>query len=78
MVTNITAFIPFSTGPRNCPGKNLAMMEMRVVVSYIVQRFDMKVANGYDLNEWEGSLSDYFILTKGELPVVLTPHTRVL
>jgi hypothetical protein len=53
-------------------------MELRTVVSYIVQRFDMKVADGYDLNDWEGRLKDYFILSKGALPVVLTPRVRAL
>lgn len=78
VVTNISAFLPFSTGPRSCPGKHLAMIEMRVAVSYIVQSFDMRVAKGYDLDDWEGNLRDYFILSKGALPVVLTPRVLVL
>jgi Cytochrome P450 len=77
VVTNTAAFMPFSAGPRTCPGKNLAMAEIRVIVSYVVQRFDMQRAKGWDLNEWEKSLKDYFILTKGSLPIVLSPRTRV-
>jgi cytochrome P450 len=72
VVLNTTAFIPFSAAPRSCPGKNLAMMEMRLVVALIMQGFDMKIAEGYDINKWEGSLKDYFIVKKGQLPVVLT------
>jgi cytochrome P450 len=67
-----TAFVPFSSGPRNCVGKSLATNEMRAVVSAVVQRFDMEVAPGYDLDEWEGTLADWFLLLKnGDLPVIL-------
>lgn len=44
---------------------------MRLVAAYIVQRFDMRVADGFDLDGWEESLEDYFIIKKGALPVVL-------
>jgi cytochrome P450 len=68
-----TAFVPFSSGPRNCVGKSLATNEMRAVVSAVVQRFDMEVASGYDLDKWEGTLADWFVLLKnGDLPVILT------
>jgi hypothetical protein len=51
----------------------MAMNEMRAVVSSIVQRFDMKVAPGYDLDGWEGSLSDAFgMVKKMPLSVILT------
>lgn len=72
VVLNTTAFIPFSTGPRSCPGKNLALMELRVVAVSIMQQFDMKVAEGFDLSGWENSLEDYFVINKGALPVNLT------
>ncbi|KAL4246847.1 Cytochrome P450 superfamily protein [Abortiporus biennis] len=35
---NTEAFIPFSFGPSNCVGKNLAWMEMRMVVCTLVQK----------------------------------------
>lgn len=72
VILNTSAFIPFSSGPRICAGKSLAMNEMRVIASFIVQRFDIKVAPGYDLNQWEKELEDFFILKKGKLPVLLT------
>ena len=72
VIHDARAFIPFSAGPRICVGMNLAMNEMRVVASYIVQRFDMKAAEGYNLDEWERSLTDNLIMRKaGTLPVVL-------
>jgi hypothetical protein len=42
-----------------------------VVAAYVVQRFDMKPAPGYDLNEWEKTLQDYFAMQKGPLPAVV-------
>ncbi|KAL5511175.1 hypothetical protein ACEPAH_4390 [Sanghuangporus vaninii] len=72
--TDVSAFIPFAVGRANCAGKNLALMEMRMVVATIVQRFDMKFAEGYDPVKWEEDLEDFFIMKVGKLPVVL--HAR--
>jgi cytochrome P450 len=72
VVLNQTASIPFSAGPRSCVGKTLATKVMCVVVASVVQRFDIQVAPGYDLNRWEEELEDYFLFSKGTLPVVLT------
>lgn len=36
-------FQPFSTGPRNCIGRNLAYAEMRVVMARLLFNFDMKL-----------------------------------
>ncbi|KAF2089797.1 putative benzoate 4-monooxygenase cytochrome P450 [Saccharata proteae CBS 121410] len=41
MVLNRTAFMPFSAGPYNCAGKNLAMMELRSVISRVAQQYDI-------------------------------------
>ncbi|MCJ1251728.1 hypothetical protein MMC30_008965 [Trapelia coarctata] len=37
---NPTAFQPFSTGPRNCIGKNLAYLEMRLIIAKLVWNFE--------------------------------------
>lgn len=72
VVVNTTAFFPFSSGPRVCVGKNLGMNEMRAITSYIVQRFDMKAAPGYDMDQWEKDLKDLYVMKKGRLQVVMT------
>lgn len=72
--TDTSAYIPFSAGPANCVGKNLALLEMRMVVSAVLQRFDLKFPDSYDTKRWEEELKDYFIIKVGELPVVLTPR----
>ncbi|KAL5514533.1 hypothetical protein ACEPAG_1849 [Sanghuangporus baumii] len=69
--TNTSAFIPFSTGPSNCIGKNLAMLEMRMVVAAIVQKFDVRFAVDYDPRKWEEELQDFMAMNVGKLPVAL-------
>ena len=72
--TDASAFVPFAGGFANCVGKNLAIVEMRMVVALLVQKFDMRFADGYDSRKWEENLEDWFIVKTGELPVVLSPR----
>lgn len=62
--TNTAAFIPFSYGPANCAGRNLALVEMRMVVALLMQRFDMRFADGYDPGLWEEEIQDFVVVTK--------------
>ncbi|KAJ6008198.1 Cytochrome monooxygenase lcsI, partial [Penicillium herquei] len=40
---NLAALVPFSLGPRNCIGKNLAYAEMRVIMAKMIWTFDMRL-----------------------------------
>ncbi|MYK33202.1 MAG: cytochrome P450 [Boseongicola sp. SB0670_bin_30] len=35
------AFVPFGAGPRFCPGRNLAMLEIRAVLAMLCGNFDV-------------------------------------
>ena len=70
-VHNDTAYLPFSYGPMNCPGKGLAMMEMRMLVTAILQRFKVKLSDRWDPAEYERNFKDYFNATRPDLPVRL-------
>ena len=41
-----TAFLPFGTGPRFCPGRNLAVLEIRTALAMLCRNFDVRLANG--------------------------------
>ena len=74
---NEAAFIPFSIGPMNCPGKGLAMQQMRTVVCALLQRFRFRLEEGWDLRRYEADFKDYFTANRPELPVELEPRKLV-
>ena len=51
---NTPAFFPFSYEPTICPGKNLALMEMCMVLCWVNLRFRFSKAPGVS-EEWEGT-----------------------
>lgn len=71
---NTAAFVPFSFGPAMCVGKNLAYQEMRVVVSVLMRRFEMRFAEGFVSASWEEGLEDFLLFKRGKLPIVLSPR----
>lgn len=45
--THPQAFLPFSIGPRFCIGNNFAIMELKVVIATVLQRFEILVSPSY-------------------------------
>ncbi|MGD9603934.1 MAG: cytochrome P450 [Gammaproteobacteria bacterium] len=43
---NQKAFVPFGGGPRFCPGRNLALLEIKMVLAMLCRNFDVVMANG--------------------------------
>jgi cytochrome P450 len=68
-VHNTAAFIPFSYGPTNCVGKNLALLEMRMLLCWVLQRFRFSKAPGVSHEEWEGTIKDWFVMRQDPLLV---------
>lgn len=62
MVKHKDAFQSFSSGPYGCIGKNLALMELRTVISQILDRFDVNVAPGEDGKALMDDTIDHFTL----------------
>ncbi|KAL4259956.1 Cytochrome P450 superfamily protein [Pleurotus pulmonarius] len=71
---NPNTYIPFSHGPANCVGRNLAKREIMMLSSLLIQTFDMRFEEGFDPSTWEEKLHDHLVLTRAPLPVVLTPR----
>ena len=40
---NMDAFTPFGAGPRYCPGRNLALLEIRMVISMLFKNFTIEM-----------------------------------
>ncbi len=47
-VHNLTAIMPFGAGPRMCPGKHLALLEMKLVLSMIARNFNVELITSPD------------------------------
>ncbi|KAK6193402.1 hypothetical protein LQW54_012497 [Pestalotiopsis sp. IQ-011] len=61
---------PFSIGPRNCIGRNLAYGEMRLILTRLLWHFDLELMD--DSRNWTDQ--DVFTLwSKGAMNVKLTP-----
>jgi Cytochrome P450 len=59
---NTAAFFPFSYGPTICAGKNMALMEMRMVLCWILRDFRFSRAPGVVYEEWEAKIQDWFVV----------------
>lgn len=53
-------FMPFSKGPRACLGKNLAIMELKLITSQLVRRFEF--APAHSTTEESMAPKDHFLL----------------
>ena len=68
------AFNPFLLGARNCPGKTLALAEMRLVLAKLLWNFDM--VGAADLPAWEKQ-EIYWFWVKQPLYVTLSKAIRL-
>ena len=72
IILNRRAFMPFSYGQQDCPGRTFANMEMKAVLSAILHNFDIQAAHGTSLDNYERSIVDIYITRRGALPAKLT------
>ncbi|KAM0697135.1 hypothetical protein Q7P36_003206 [Cladosporium allicinum] len=66
----LSALEPFSVGPRNCLGKNLAWHEMRLLLATVMLNFDMKLCE--ESREW-GDQKVFTLWEKKPLMATLKP-----
>jgi len=52
---NVSAYMPFGSGPRMCPGRSLALLEMKTLLSMLYKNFDVdRVGRSEDVSELYG------------------------
>jgi len=66
---NVAAFFPFSYGPTICAAKNLALLEMRMVLCWVLRRFRFSRVPGFAYEGWEEKIQDWFVIQVDPLPV---------
>jgi cytochrome P450 len=67
---------PFSFGPRNCIGKNLAYAELRLILSRMIWNFDLSFPKEMGAYDW-AKQKTYVLVEKQPLKVRLTPRKFV-
>lgn len=74
LVKDKRAFAPFSLGPFNCIGKNLALMEVRTVLSRLFYEFDISFAPNEDGRSLVEDSKEHFTLSLADMNVCFTPR----
>ncbi|KAF4338666.1 pisatin demethylase cytochrome P450 [Fusarium beomiforme] len=74
LTQDFSLFAPFSIGKYSCVGKQLGLMEIRLVASQILKRFDVKLANHSATKDFPTGLRDSFTLAAPSLWLVFTPR----
>ena len=59
------SFIPFSYGPRNCVGQNLAWLELRAVAAIVVRKFYIRLAIQTTVESMK-PMEQFFVVPKSE------------
>ncbi|KAF9876101.1 trichothecene c-15 hydroxylase [Colletotrichum karsti] len=67
-----TSLQPFSTGPRDCIGKNLAYAEMRLILARLIWNFDIRLSD--DSRKWCDDSQVFVLWQKPDLNVYLVPR----
>ncbi|KAL6883208.1 cytochrome P450 [Trichoderma longibrachiatum] len=71
--TEKVPWLPFTRGQWACPGRNLAMMEMRMVLSRIALQYNVAFAHSDAAKKFDSDVMDTFTLTLPPLHLVFTP-----
>ncbi|KAF1809510.1 cytochrome P450 [Eremomyces bilateralis CBS 781.70] len=76
LVLKKDAFLPFSNGKFGCIGKQLALNELRTVISKLVLEFDVTFADGEDGSTLLNDSEDVFTTNCAELKLVWTKREK--
>jgi len=74
LVRDKRAFIPFSIGPNSCLGKQLALNEMRLVMSKVMRQFTVSLGESHDDEKYVEGWRDWYTVKIGDLYIKFTPR----
>ncbi|PVH96582.1 cytochrome P450 [Periconia macrospinosa] len=74
LILRSEAYMPFGYGAYACIGKQLALMEMRLTLARLIQRFDIWFASGEDGRRLLEGSKDWFTWGLGDLMLVFAEH----
>ena len=72
-----TLYMPFSSGTRACLGKNLAMMELKLITATLIRQFDVNLTP--DTTDESMAMKDYFVAVpkSGKCDLIFTKAREV-
>lgn len=76
LVLDASVYAPFSVGRTSCAGKQLALMELRRTVAFILHRYDFALAPGQRIEAFESGLEDHFTLNPPEFKLVFKTREK--
>jgi len=65
---------PFSVGPRNCLGQNLAWLELKIILARVIWNFDLELCE--ESRGWMEKQKFYIVAERSQLMVRLKPAVR--
>lgn len=71
---NAKAYSPFGYGPTGCIGKQVALMEIRVMTARFVQDFNATFSSNFNIGKFRKSVMDHFVMVKD--PILLKVSKR--
>lgn len=72
---NPKAFVPFSTGPASCIGRDVAWAEMRAILSAFLLKYDIEMRDE-DYRSYGESFTDHFVAGNGPCWITLKQRKR--
>lgn len=74
LILDKRAFAPFSSGARYCLGKSMALIGLRLVVTILLQDYDLSFAPGYDEDTMWRDMRDQVTCQPGAVFCVFQPR----
>ncbi|KAJ5729914.1 cytochrome P450 [Penicillium malachiteum] len=77
LILDRRAYIPFGTGHHSCPGRQVALNEMRLILARLVREFNILPFEGYDEKRFLEERKDYLPVQLKSLWVNFVPRGKM-